>query len=235
VIGAEALIRWNHPKLGLMPSDEFIPLAEETGLIVPIGDWVINRACKQVRQWKDKGVDMPVSINLSSKQFYGNSLVQTIAQALNRYSLRPRDLELEITESVAMQNTTRTNAQLKELVDMGVSITMDDFGTGYSSLSYLRGLYIHKLKIDKSFVKDMVNNQYDATIIRTIISMSHTLGLKVCAEGIEELDQMMLLSSMGCDIGQGYLMCKPINGTEMPAFLVQEKPVTTFNPMQALT
>src|SRR6185503_15442025 len=164
--------------------DDFIPLAEETGLIMSIGTWVIESACKQAKIWEKNGVSIPVSINLSSKQFYGNDLVGGISEALKKYRLKPSSLELEITETVAMQPTIRTNEQLQELVSMGVSITMDDFGTGYSSLSYLKGLYIHKLKIDQSFVKDMVQNAHDATIIRTIISMGHTLGLMVCAEGI---------------------------------------------------
>lgn len=214
ILGVEALIRWQHPVLGLLSPKDFIPLAEETGLINPIGLWVLNRACKQIRQWKKFGFTVPVSINLSAKQFFPNNLVESITQALQKYDLRPGELDLEITETVAMQ-TLYASDQLEELVKMGVSISMDDFGTGYSSLGYIKTLFLNRLKIDQAFVKNVITDPHDETIIRTIISMGHTLGLKICAEGIETQEQRTLLSSMGCDSGQGYLFCKPMDGTSI--------------------
>ena len=212
--GVEALIRWNHPILGLLSPKDFIPLAEDTGLINQIGLWVLNRACKQIKQWKKQGILLPVSINLSAKQFFGNNLVESIANALEKYELSPADLDLEITETVAMQ-TMYTSDQLQELVRMGVSISMDDFGTGYSSLGSIRTLYLNRLKIDKAFVNNLMKDPQDEAIIKTIISMGHTLGLRICAEGIETVEQKEILKGLGCDSGQGYLFYKPMEGVDI--------------------
>jgi diguanylate cyclase (GGDEF)-like protein len=215
VQGAEALLRWDHPILGPLKPNDFIPLAEDTGLILPIGNWVLKRACKQIAQWKKDGMGIAVSVNISSKQLNGTNLVENIAKVIKKYEINPNCLELEITESIAMQNPVHTGKQLEDLVRMGVSITMDDFGTGYSSLSYLKGLYLQKLKIDRSFVKDVIVDPQDEVIIRTIVSMGHTLGLKVCAEGIETNEQKQILQLLGCDSGQGYYICRPIDGDEL--------------------
>ncbi|MBX4188090.1 MAG: bifunctional diguanylate cyclase/phosphodiesterase, partial [Candidatus Doudnabacteria bacterium] len=215
VVGAEALIRWDHPTLGLLSPNEFISLAEETGLIITIGNWVIKKACKQIRAWKKLGNPLSVSINLSAKQLAGNNLVNSIRESLDTYNVEPKYLELEITESIAMQNKEQTSSKLKELVDMGMSITMDDFGTGYSSLSYLKGFHVQKIKIDQSFVKDVNRDPQDAAIVRTIISMGHTLGLKVCAEGIETTKQKNFLTAVNCDAGQGFLVCKPVEAEKL--------------------
>ncbi len=223
IMGVEALIRWNHPQFGLLEPNQFIGIAEESGHIIPIGNWVMNRACQQARQWKMVGINLPISVNLSLLQFYSSNLAGTIAAALGRHDLKPTDLELEITETVAMENKAYTNQHLSELAEMGISLTMDDFGTGYSSLSNIKGLKVKKIKIDKSFVHDVIYDKHDETIIKTIISMGKALGLKVCAEGIETTQQKELLKEIGCEMGQGFLMCKPLEASEFVSWLQNQK------------
>ncbi|SDJ24859.1 sensor domain-containing protein [Salimicrobium halophilum] len=209
VIGIEALLRWNNEELGTVSPGEFIPIAEETGLIVPIGEWVLEEACRQNKAWQDQGFPpLTVSVNLSMRQFYHTNLVSTIAEILYKTGLSARWLELEITESMAI-HADEAVAILKDLKDIGVKIAIDDFGTGYSSLSYLKKFSIDQLKIDQSFVRDINSDSDDNDIITTIISLGHNLGLEVIAEGVETKEQLEFLKKHGCHKYQGYYFGKP--------------------------
>jgi len=213
IIGAEALVRWSHPDLGLVSPAEFIPIAEETGLIVPIGEHVMRKACEKAKEWQNKGFsDFQISVNLSARQFQQHDLIQKIEIILMITDLEPRFLELEITESVGMKNAAQTIKILNELKEKGIKISIDDFGTGYSSLNYLKKFPIHTLKIDQSFVRDIGEEQDDETIVSLIISMAHTLKLQVVAEGVETEKQLAFLKEQTCDRFQGYLFSKPIPG-----------------------
>jgi diguanylate cyclase (GGDEF)-like protein/PAS domain S-box-containing protein len=206
----EALIRWNCAELGMIAPNDFIPLAEETGLIIPIGNWVIETACKQIRCWNNKGFkDIRIAINISPKQFQQSNLVNTIKGNLDKYQIRPTSLEIEITEG-AMGDKTETIPILKSLKELGVTISVDDFGTGYSSLSYLKQFPIDVLKIDQSFVKDVLTNEKDAAITTTIIHLGRSLGLEVIAEGVEEAEQAEFLLNAQCQKAQGYYFAKPL-------------------------
>ncbi|NOU93839.1 EAL domain-containing protein [Paenibacillus sp. LMG 31456] len=211
LIGMEALIRWHHPERGMVPPGKFIPLAEETGLIVPIGDWVIRTACLQNKQWQDAGMPpITVSVNLSLRQFQKHNLIGDIVKTLKETGLDPRYLELEITESMAMDNIERVIRKLNELKDLGIRISMDDFGTGYSSLQYLRKIPIHKLKIDQSFIRDITQDPDNAAIVSTIIAMANHLKLEVVAEGVETLEDLRFLLNKDCRHAQGYYFSKPL-------------------------
>ncbi|MTK12235.1 MAG: EAL domain-containing protein [Clostridiaceae bacterium] len=210
IIGVEALIRWNHKEKGMIFPDKFIPIAEETGLISKIGEWVLREACSQAKKWQN--INLPlikISVNLSTQQFLKSDLTKVIKDVLSETGLDPMNLELEITESMTMEVDYAIRT-LKELNDLGVKISIDDFGTGYSSLNYLKKFCIDYLKIDKSFVKDIMNNENDAKIVETIISMAHSLGLKVIAEGVEDKEQLRFLQSRHCDFVQGYYFSKPL-------------------------
>lgn len=210
VIGLEALLRWNHPVHGSISPLKFIPIAEETGLIIPIGQWVIRRACLQMKEWLDKGLPpLRVSVNLSIRQFYQQNLVDSIKEILEETGLPAQYLELEITESM-MMNIEHTKKTLEDLKELGIWIAVDDFGTGYSSLSYLKHLPVDRLKIDQSFVRDIVNKDSDLTIISTIILMASFLNLEVIAEGVETIFQKEMLQSQNCAQIQGYLISKPL-------------------------
>jgi diguanylate cyclase len=212
LIGNEALIRWINPELGMISPLEFIPLAEETGLIVEIGEWVLRTACKQNKEWQDAGApEMRVSVNLSLRQFQQENLVDLVTEVLRETGLKPQYLELEITESIAMYNEEYVIAKLKALKKLGVRIAIDDFGTGYSSLSYLKKFPIHTLKIDKSFVKDITVDSDDGKIVTAIIAMAHNLRLNVIAEGIETDEQLQFLQQQKCNEAQGYLFSRPLS------------------------
>jgi diguanylate cyclase (GGDEF)-like protein len=210
VQGVEALLRWHHPELGLVPPADFIPLAEVTGLILPMGPWVLRTACAQARAWQERQPGLSVAVNLSARQFQEASLVAQVTDALADSGLDPRCLQLEITESSAMQNAQTAIQTLRELKALGVGLSIDDFGTGYSSLSYLKRFPIDTLKIDQSFIRDIGRDPDDAAIASAIIALAHTLKLTVVAEGVETAGQLAFLAAHGCDRSQGYLLSRPL-------------------------
>ncbi len=216
MIGVEALIRWQHPQLGMVAPDAFIPLAEENGLIVPIGDWVLRSACRQNRAWQDAGLaPITVSVNLSARQFKEANLVGRVAQALKDSGLEARYLGMELTESLIMQDLQQALLKMRELKAMGVQLSIDDFGTGYSSLSALKSFPIGRLKIDKSFVRDLPDDEDDRAIATAVISLGHKLNLRVVAEGVETEAQRAFLHANGCDEMQGYLFSRPVPAAEI--------------------
>ncbi|MFH1034601.1 MAG: EAL domain-containing protein [Pseudomonadota bacterium] len=220
VVGVEALIRWQRPGVGLVPPMEFIPVAEETGLIVPIGEWALFTACRAAQGWRDQGFsDLRVAVNLSPRQFSQRNLVQTVSRALAQSGLPAGCLELEVTESVVMHSVEDAIVTLEQLSQLGVQLFMDDFGRGYSSLYYLKRFPMHALKIDRSFVSDIVDNPGDASIVDTIISMSRSLNLKVVAEGVETQAQLDFLKGLRCDQMQGFLFSKPLPVEELEELL----------------
>ena len=220
VVGMEALIRWIHPERGMVPPFHFIPVAEETGLIAPIGEWVIYEACRQNRAWQDAGLTgLKVAVNLSGRQFTDRELLEKIASILEKTGLDPAYLEMEITESTIMNDIERTITMLEKLSAMGLGLAIDDFGTGYSSLSYLKRFPINKLKIDKSFIDDVITSDDDATIVAAIIGLSHNLKLNVICEGVEDVDQLHWLKENKCNEIQGYFFSKPLPADEFEAFV----------------
>jgi diguanylate cyclase (GGDEF)-like protein len=224
IVGTEALIRWNHPKRGLIYPKDFISLAEETGIILPLGKWVLKTACEQNKKWQKEislNTRVAVSLNLSGLQFRQESLIQTIADVLKDSELEPPYLELEITESVIMKHAETTTTMLQKLKNMGVRISMDDFGTGYSSFGYLKRFPIDFIKIDRSFIRDVTHNSEDAAIVKAIIAMAHTLKLRVIAEGVETKEQMEFLKQHGCDEMQGYFLSAPLPAEELLKFLFE--------------
>jgi diguanylate cyclase (GGDEF)-like protein/PAS domain S-box-containing protein len=222
MIGMEALVRWNHPERGLISPDKFIPVAEETGLIVPLGQWILEEACRQARSWQiefNNRQNLSITVNLSNKQIQEESLVRVVASALSDSGLSANHLILEITENTMLQETESVISKLNELKDLGVKLAIDDFGTGYSSLSYLQRFPIDVLKIDKSFIDKLNQGREGAAVARAIITMSETLHLKTIAEGIETINQNSVLQSLGCEFGQGYHFSKPLNREDMRTFL----------------
>ncbi|HKB81965.1 MAG TPA: EAL domain-containing protein [Burkholderiales bacterium] len=220
MVGMEALLRWRHPDRGLVSPADFIPLAEETGLIVPIGRWVLEEACAQNKAWQNKGLGkLRVSVNISAVQFRQRDLLETIARALTQSGLAPEDLEVEITESTVMQNASEATVTLERLSRTGVLISIDDFGTGYSSLSYLKSFPINTLKIDRSFIRDISVDRDDAAIVRAIIGLAHNLRLRVVAEGVETEQQLEFLRSLESDEYQGYYCSRPLAAADFELYM----------------
>jgi len=223
VIGVEALLRWQHPELGAVSPAEFIPVAEENGLILPIGEWVLRQATQQLQNWRLAGLadltDLQMAVNLSAVQFRHPNLPELVTQVLQDAGLPPQCLELELTEGVAMHNPLAAIDIMNHLHDRGVRMSIDDFGTGYSSLSYLRRFQIGKLKIDQSFVRDLTDEPDDKAIVVAVIALAHSLGFTTIAEGVETQGQLDFLREQGCDEVQGYFFSKPLPPEECEAFV----------------
>jgi predicted signal transduction protein with EAL and GGDEF domain len=216
--GAEALLRWQHPEIGMVPPSDFIPIAEETGLVLPLGEWVIHEVCQQMASWARDGLQtVPVSVNVSVHQLYDEELVAKIIRELEGAGLTPRELEFEITESALMEETGAAESRLRELRALGARVSMDDFGTGYSSLSYLKRLPIDVVKIDRAFVSDILSDADDQAILAAIITMAHQLRLQIVAEGVESEEQTALLQRMDCDVIQGFVVSRPLPAEQFAA------------------
>ena len=229
IVGSEALVRWQHPKLGLIAPLKFIPLAEETGLIIPIGEFVLREACKQNKAWQDLGYPpMPVSVNLSARQFEQENLVDIIEGILKEVGMDSSLLELEITESLAVKNFDTTIKVLHKLKEKGIQVSLDDFGTGYSSLTYLKHLPLTSLKIDKSFIDNIVTDPIDGSITRVVIELAQMLNLTVIAEGIESSNQLDFIKKYDCNKAQGYLFSRPISALSFEDLLNNPKDYSTF-------
>jgi EAL domain-containing protein (putative c-di-GMP-specific phosphodiesterase class I) len=222
IVGAEALVRWQHPEFGLLSPDDFIPLAEDVGLIVPVGEWVLNAVCQQNKAWQSLGLQpLCVSLNVSGQQFRDPKLVRTIFRALASSGLAPQYLKLELTESAIMENAKENVDALHAIKGMGSKLSIDDFGTGYSSLSYLEQFPLDELKIDRSFITAIQVETDDAPIVTAIIAMAHSLDLAVVVEGVESQEQLAFLRTQGCDEYQGYFFSKPLPAGEFATLLQQ--------------
>lgn len=222
-IGVEALIRWINPKRGIVSPLDFIPLAEDTGIILNIGQWVLESACIQLKAWQENNstAGLSLSINVSARQFHQADFVEIIKNCIDKYSINPSLLKIELTESILLNNIETIIHKMNTLATMGIQFSLDDFGTGYSSLQYLKKLPLHQLKIDQSFVSDLGVDTNDKTIVKTIISMAHSLGLNVIAEGVETSQQQQYLISQGCTHFQGYLFSQPLPISEFALLLPQ--------------
>jgi EAL domain-containing protein (putative c-di-GMP-specific phosphodiesterase class I) len=221
IVEVEALVRWQHPVRGLIQPNDFIPVAEETGLIVPIGRWVLEEACRQVATWVHElpTPAISVSVNLSARQFEHPGLLGDIERALLESELDPSLLTVEITEGVVMKDPVTAAAKLREIKALGVRVAVDDFGTGYSSLAYLKTFPVDSLKIDRSFTQGLGDEGDDSAIVRSVVALGHALRLSVTAEGIETADQLAYLQTLECDRGQGYLFARPIPADELAPVL----------------
>ncbi|HUQ28503.1 MAG TPA: EAL domain-containing protein [Usitatibacter sp.] len=227
VNGVEALIRWRHPEKGLLMPDRFVPLAEEIGAIIPIGYWTLRRVCERVRHWQELGMQLPVAVNLSASQFHEPKLVTELASILKATGVPAGYLELEITESMVMRDTDRAVAIMESLRRMGIRISIDDFGTGHSSLGYLKRFPVDRLKVDRSFVRDLPHNGDDVAITRAVIAMAHSLKMSVVAEGVEHQEQFDLLRAEGCDEFQGYFCARPMEEADLLKFVATRQPPTS--------
>jgi len=225
IVGLEALVRWEHPVRGIILPNEFIPLAEESGLVVRLGDWVLHDACRQIKLWSTAGLaPRQTAVNVSAVQLSRGNLVESVRHALELSGIVPEHLELEITESFVMADRDRSFKSLAEIKALGVRLSIDDFGTGYSSLAYLQQLEVHKLKVDMSFVRDMLTNRGNASIVKAVIALGHSLGLEIIAEGVEQEEQARHLRTLRCDVIQGYLISRPLPTDEMTRFLEAFRP-----------
>jgi EAL domain-containing protein (putative c-di-GMP-specific phosphodiesterase class I) len=220
VFAVEALIRWQHPTLGLLSPLKFIPMAEETGLIVPLGDWVMHEACRQNKAWQDAGLPpVNICVNVSARQFKEKNLISRVVHALDESGMAAKYLELEITESLIMQDVEQAVATMEELEGLGVQLSIDDFGTGYSSLNALKTFPVARLKIDKSFVNNLATNDSDKAVAGAVISLGQKLNLRVIAEGVETAEQVEFLRANNCDEIQGYYFSKPVGSEGVEALL----------------
>ena len=228
LVGMEALVRWQHPSLGLLYPNEFVPLAEDNGLIIALGEWVMRTACAQSMSWQDAGLTpLTLSVNFSARQFQRPTFITDVARILKDTNLDPRWLELELTESSIMKDPEEAIEKLHELKLMGIKVAVDDFGTGYSSLNYLKRFPIDTLKIDKSFVSDVCKDPHDTAIVRAVIQLGHALDLTVIAEGVETKEQLQYLSALECDVLQGFLFSKALSASAFEELLVEQKQVTS--------
>lgn len=220
IIGFEALVRWNHPDRGVIAPAEFIPVAEESGLIVPLGEYILRESCNKLKTWQEEGYEKQIlAVNLSARQFKDRDFMEKVVSIIEETGINPRQLELEITESMALDDLDYAIATLQKLKELGVSFALDDFGTGYSSLSYLKRLPVNQLKIDKSFMDKVLEDHSDRKIVETIITLAQALDLVVIAEGVESTEQAAFLKSVSCDKAQGYLYSKPLREKDMKVFL----------------
>ena len=236
LVGMEALVRWQHPSLGLLYPKEFIQLAEDSGLIISLGDWVMRTACAQNKEWQDAGLaPMRLSVNFSARQFQQVTFISTVAEILKETNLDPRWLEMELTESSIMKDPEQAIEKLHELKLMGIKVAIDDFGTGYSSLNYLKRFPIDTLKIDKSFVADVCRDPHDTAIVRAIITLGHALDLTVIAEGVETQEQLQYLISLDCDVVQGFLFSKSLSTTAFQELLVEQRQVACGGDLSPTT
>jgi EAL domain-containing protein (putative c-di-GMP-specific phosphodiesterase class I) len=222
VEGMEALIRWNHPVDGMILPNEFIYIAEQTGIIVDIGYYVITEACKQIKKWHEKGYPMlKMAVNLSIKQLIQVDFIEKVEMILKNTEVMPEWLEFEITESLVMKNYDDAISKINELKNLGITIALDDFGTGYSSLNYLSSLPIDSIKLDKTFVDKIIKEEKNQTIIQAFIRLAHSIELNIVAEGVETEEQLHLLKQFNCDVVQGYIFSKPLNSAEFEKFIVE--------------
>jgi EAL domain-containing protein (putative c-di-GMP-specific phosphodiesterase class I) len=215
----EALVRWIHPERGFTPPDQFIPLAEETGLVKPLTVWVLNEALKQHCAWRDSGFDIRIAVNFSARTLHDPDLLHMVTGMLQQWNVDPSRLEVEITESAIMLDPDSAMKTLTQLHDAGVWTSIDDFGTGYSSLGYLRKLPVDEIKIDKSFVIEMAGNRADASIVQSVVQLGHNLGLQVVAEGVENRRTLDMLRAMSCNLAQGFFLSKPLAAAELTEWL----------------
>lgn len=220
--GVEALIRWQHPQQGMLTPDQFLPHAEQSGLMAELSDWILRSALQQAQDWRELGLNIPVSINISARSFQNQNFVASIKHALSNSNAPPQSLELEITENTLMNHSERSVKTVKELADIGVNIAIDDFGTGFSSLSHLKQLPVKLLKIDGSFINNMTHCTRDSAVVSSVIDMGHKLGFEVSAEGVEHLDTFTSLQHMGCDQAQGYHIGMPMVGDQLASWLQQQ-------------
>ncbi|HKU75957.1 MAG TPA: EAL domain-containing protein [Pyrinomonadaceae bacterium] len=236
LVGMEALVRWQHPSLGLLYPKEFVPLAEESGLIIALGEWVLRTACAQNKAWQDAGLTpLTLSVNFSARQFQQQTFIADVAHILKETNLDPRWLELELTESSIMKDPESAIEKLHELKLMGIKVAVDDFGTGYSSLNYLKRFPIDTLKIDRTFVSDVCKDPHDTAIVRAIINLGHALDLTVIAEGVETKEQLQYLSALECDVVQGFLFSKALPAAAFEELLVEQLRVTSERDVSATT
>jgi EAL domain-containing protein (putative c-di-GMP-specific phosphodiesterase class I) len=239
IIGAEALIRWEHPEQGLIYPSQFVPFAEESLLILPIGQWVLEAACAQLMEWQSNPLtqDLNIAINVSARQFRQADFVEQIRSTLAKFYIPPNKLKLELTESLVFDNIADSIKKMRELRAIGIHFAMDDFGTGYASLIYLKSLPLSQIKIDRSFVRDIAIDRDDEIIVQTIISMAHNLGLEVIAEGVETIEQLEFLRKSGCKAFQGHLFGKAISQKEFNQLIIQSAtngdrfPSITYSPL----
>ena len=225
IVGLEALARWNHSRLGLVGPDRFIPVAEESGLIIPIGAWALESACRQAARWRDAGMAIPVAVNVSAHQLYNSNVIGTVEQALSAAALEPELLELEITESALMRNAERSQKVLRELHGLGLRLSVDDFGTGYSSLAYLKAFPLSEIKIDRSFVNGVADDSGDRAIVAAVIALARALDLATIAEGVETQAQREEVVKLGCDAYQGYLCSRPLPAADTTDMLLKNRKV----------
>jgi diguanylate cyclase (GGDEF)-like protein/PAS domain S-box-containing protein len=225
IVGVEALIRWLHPQRGMVPPKSFISSAESSGLIHPIGQWVLDTACIQTKKWQDQGLPkFKICINISARQFQASEFLDTVKSAIKKSSLSPKYIELEITEGMVIDDTETMITKLQDLAALGISLSIDDFGTGYSSLAYLKRFPVDQLKIDQSFIHDILDNHDDAAITDAVIQLGHSIGMTVVGEGVETTAQVKLLREKGCDILQGYYFSRPIPQDDFPEWVINYTP-----------